>query len=175
MTTTPLPDPYDEPTLHLDARRRLHELHPGPATQTDLADALAFAAAHVVRSAWHDAGKVDIALRNGGRFGPQPAFAELRSRDAVLVTPTQISHLRPEDGRTLADALQLLYAAVELAGRKEGDPQSWAARFAAASTAPPASRPWRVAAAADHPGLYVLTLPPPRRPAAPGRTPEGTS
>ncbi|MFE0461862.1 hypothetical protein ACFW1A_21700 [Kitasatospora sp. NPDC058965] len=176
MTTAPLPDPYDEPARHLDARRRLHELHPGPATRADLADALAFDAAYVVRSVWSDARQVDVALRDGGQFGPKPVFAELRSRSAVLVAPTQLRSLWPEDGRALADALQSLYAAVELAGRDGGGPESWAARFAAASMAPAADgRPWNITAAAGHPGRYTLTLPWPQRPAAPGRTPGGAS
>ncbi|WP_331731719.1 hypothetical protein [Kitasatospora sp. NBC_01300] len=177
MTTASLPDPYDEPARHLDARRRLHELHPGPATRADLADALAFDAAYVVRSAWRDARQVDVVLRDGGRFGPRPDFAELRSRSTVLVAPTQLRYLWPEDGRALADALQALYAAVELAGRDGGGPESWAASFAAASTATAAAdRPWNIAAAAGHPGRYTVTLPPPpQRPRVSGRTPGGTS
>ncbi|MEV4559022.1 hypothetical protein AB0K51_18820 [Kitasatospora sp. NPDC049285] len=176
MTISPPPNPHDEPARHLYARRRLYELDPSPATQTDLADALAFDAAYVVRSAWSDARQIDVVLRDGSRFGPQPAFAELRSQSAVLVAPTQLRYLWPEDGRALADALQSLYAAVELAGRNEGDPESWAARFAAASTAPAAAdRPWNIAGVADHPGRYTLTLPPPQRPAAPSQTSGGTS
>ncbi|MEU6972879.1 hypothetical protein AB0A71_35225 [Kitasatospora aureofaciens] len=176
MTISPLPNPYDEPARHLYARRRLYELAPGPATQADLADALVFDAAYAVRSAWSDAHQVDVALRDGGRFGPRPAFAELRSQSMALVAPTQLNYLWPENGRALTDALQSLYAAVELAGRDGGGPESWAARFAAASAAPAADgRPWNITAAADHPGRYTLTLPPPQRPAAPGRTPGGAS
>ncbi|WP_030237171.1 hypothetical protein [Streptomyces sp. NRRL S-350] len=176
MTISPPPDPYDEPVRHLNARRRLYELNPGPATRADLADALAFDAAYTVRSVWSDARQVDVVLRDGGRFGPRPTFAELRSPGAVLVAPTQLRSLWPEDGRALTDALQSLYAAVELVGRDGGGPESWAARFAAASAAQAAAgRPWSIAALADHPGRYTLTLPPPRRPAAPGQASRGAS
>ncbi len=175
-TNAPLPDPYDEPARHLNVRRRLHELDPGRATRADLADALAFDAAHAVRSVWSGARQVDVVLRDGGRFGLRPAFAELRSRTAVLVAPTQFRYLWPEDGRALTDALQSLYAAVELTGRDGSGPESWAARFAAAIAAPAATdRPWNIAAVTDTPGRYTVTLPPPRRPAAPGRTPGGAS
>ncbi|GAA2802938.1 hypothetical protein GCM10010441_29580 [Kitasatospora paracochleata] len=175
-TSAPLPDPHEEPARHLDVRRRLFELHPNPTTRADLADALAFDATYVVRSVWRHAHQVDIVLRDGGRFGPRPVFAELRSQSAALVAPAQLRYLWPEDGRALAAALQSLYAAVELAGRDGDGPESWAGRFAAASSAPAAAgRPWDIAAVADRPSRYTVTLPPPRRAAAPGQAPGGTS
>ncbi|MFD0261935.1 hypothetical protein ACFVH7_27135 [Kitasatospora indigofera] len=161
--TAPPPDPYEQPALHVNARRRLFELHPGPATQAAFADALMLYAASVLRSVRRHAHQVEIVLRDHGRFGPSPVFTELRSQSTVLATQLQHPYLWPDDGRALSDALQTVYFAVELVGRDGVSTDSWTARFAAAAAAPaPAGRRWDISAPADGPKLYVVTLPPPR-------------